>query len=141
MENQEKIVFEYPILPQIIDTDVFGHVNYLAVSGWFDRARTVLYREFAPDLRPEQIGVVVLKTEVLYKKELLWTDDVLIRTMIVHIGTKSFHVRQEAWQKGICCACGTVVFSGFDFVHRASAPIPDRIREVLNRHYIEDKTV
>ncbi|MDO5579776.1 MAG: thioesterase family protein [Planctomycetia bacterium] len=141
MKDQNQVVFEYKILPQIIDTDVYGHINYLAVSVWFDRARTSLYREFAPDLRPEGIGVVILKTEVLYKKELHWTEDVLIRTMIIHIGEKSFQVRQEAWQGGICCATGTVVFSGFDFVHRTSALIPDRIREVLNRHYIEDKTV
>ena len=36
------------IQPQVADTDLFGAVDYIAATRWFDRARTPIYNELFP---------------------------------------------------------------------------------------------
>ena len=57
------------VTPQIADTDMQGHINFLAYSKWFDRVRTPIYRELDPTLNFKPHGMVVLKTEVTYLRE------------------------------------------------------------------------
>ncbi len=115
------------VKPQIFDTDRFGHINFIAPSIWFDRSRTTIYQALSPNLVPEEIGVVVLKADVVYHKEMRWESEVLIRTWISHIGHKSFTVTQEAWQNSVCCATSNVVLCAFDFENRTSTPLSERI--------------
>ena len=122
------------ITPQIADTDMQGHINFLAYSNWFDRVRTKFYKEFTPDLNFRPHGVVVLRTEVTFEKETYAQYDATIRTWVSMIGTKSFEVTQEVWQNGSRCAIGKTIFCAYNFEERKSEPIIDSYREVLERY-------
>ncbi|MDO5308926.1 MAG: thioesterase family protein [Planctomycetia bacterium] len=130
--------FTTPLTPQIADTDMQGHVNFLAYSQWFDRARTRLYREIDSDLNFRPHGMVVLKTEVVFLKEVYVQFDVEIRTYVSVIGTKSFEVTQEVWQRGERCALGKSIFCAFNFESHASEPLLENFRVVLQRYHWRD---
>lgn len=125
------------ISPQLADTDMQGHVNFLAYSNWFDRVRVRIYKELSPDLDFREHGVVVLHTEVAFLKEVCVQRDVEIRTWVSVIGVKSFEIAQEVWQKGERCAVGKTVFCAFDFTTRRSEPISPAFRAALEKFYFD----
>jgi len=128
------MIHELTIRPQFRDTDAFGHVNYMSTQNWFDRARTDIYREFSAKMDPREIGLVILKVDVLYQKEIFPGNDVQIRSWVSRIGNKSFTITQEASQNNELCVTGNIVFCGIDLVRHISAPLSSRVREVLSRY-------
>ena len=111
-----------------------GHINFLAYSNWFDRARTKIYREFSPELDFSEYGVAVLHTDVDFLHETYASHDVEIRTWVNLIGEDSFEVTQELYQQGKRCAHSKTVLSIFDFTRRERTPIPPSFRKALKRY-------
>lgn len=130
-------MFEEIIQPQFSDSDLFGHANYLAVARWFERGRSPLYLALAPKLSPDALGIVIIKTELFYHKEVFIDQTVLIKTFVSKIGTKSFATDQEAYQNGELCAQSTTVFCGFDPTTHSSVPLSEEKRNILKSHLAE----
>jgi len=126
--------FVSSVEPQIADTDMQGHINFLAYSSWFDRARTRLYKEISPDLNFKPHGLVVLKTEVVFLKEVYVHTDVELRAWVSVLGVKSFELTQECWQNGERCAVGKTIFCAFNFDDRKSEPLLDSFRAALEKY-------
>lgn len=122
------------VAPQVADTDMQGHVNFLAYSKWFDRVRTPIYRELDPTLQFNPHGMVVLKTELTFLHEVVVTSDVSIRTWVSLLGNKSLELTQDVWQDGVRCAIGKTVFCGFNFEEHASEPLNDAFRAVFEKY-------
>ena len=120
--------------PQVADTDMQGHVNFLAYSNWFDRVRIRIYKEFSPELNFHDHGIVVLHTETTFIKEVYVHHDVEIRTWVSMIGRSSFEVTQELWQQGERCAVGKTIFCAFDFTIHKSEPIRSNFRDALEKY-------
>ena len=93
-----------------------------------------LLREFEPNLNFREHGLVILKTEVTYVKEIWLARPVEVRTWTSVVGTKSFELTQEAWQDGELCAVGKTIFCGFDFTVHKSEPISPEFRAVLEKY-------
>ncbi len=127
-------MFEETIHPQFSDSDLFGHTNYLAAARWFERGRTPLYLEIDPEMNPAKMGMVIVKTEVLYFLEIFIDRPVIIKTFVSKIGIKSFTVEQEAWQNDHLCAKNTTVFCGFNSTTHSSAVLPDSTKDILKKH-------
>lgn len=130
-------MFEEIIQPQFSDSDLFGHANYLAVARWFEHGRSPLYLALAPKLSPAALGIVIIKTEVFYHKEVFIDRQILIKTFISKIGTKSFAAGQEAYQNGELCAESTTVFCGFDPATHSSVPLSDEKKNILKCHLMK----
>lgn len=122
------------LTPQFADTDMQGHINFLAYSHWFDRVRVQLYKKLSPDLNFREHGLVVLHTEVTFMKEAYVQWDVEIRTWVSVLGVKSFEVTQELWQKGERCTRGKTVFCAYDFTERHSEPLTPEFRAALEEY-------
>ena len=122
------------VAPQVADTDMQGHVNFLAYSKWFDRVRTPIYRELDPTLQFNPHGMVVLKTELTFLHEVVVTSDVSIRTWVSLLGNKSLELTQDVWQDGVRCAIGKTVFCGFNFEKHASESLNDAFRAVFEKY-------
>ena len=123
-----------PLTPQIPDSDMQGHVNFIAYSKWFDRVRTPIYRELDPTLEFNPHGMVVLKTELTFLHEVSITSDVSIRTWVSLLGNKSLELTQDVWQEGVRCAVGKTIFCGFNFARHESEPLTDAFRAVLEKY-------
>lgn len=122
------------LTPQVADTDMQGHVNFLAYSKWFDRVRTPIYRELDPTLKFDPHGLVILKTDVTFLHEVSATHDVDVRTWVSVMGTKSFELTQDVWQNGVRCTIGKTIFCGFNFTEHKSETLSDSFREVIERY-------
>ena len=126
--------FTTSITPQIADTDMQGHINFLAYSLWFDRARTQLYKEISPNLDFRPHGLVVLKTEITFLKEVYVQYEVELRAWVSVLGNKSFEMTQECRQQGELCAVGKTIFCAFNFDEHKSEPLQDSFRAILEKY-------
>lgn len=122
------------LTPQVADTDMQGHVNFLAYSKWFDRVRTKLYRELDPTLKFKPHGMVILKTDVTFLHEVSAANDVEVRTWVSLLGNKSFELTQDVWQNGTRCTIGKTIFCGFNFDTHTSEPLSDAFRAIIEKY-------
>ncbi|MDO5308928.1 MAG: hotdog domain-containing protein [Planctomycetia bacterium] len=122
------------ITPQIADSNYQRHIDSLALPQWFDRARTSLYRKCLESLDFKKHGLVVVKLETTYLKELRVDRDVTIRTWVSLIGTKSFETTQEAWQDNEKRAVEKTIFCAYNFREHKSEPLSDAIHDILERY-------
>lgn len=119
------------VTPQFSDIDSFQHVNFQVFARWFEMGRSPLYQRFSKDGSTQSIPAIMAHHEIDYISEVRYGLDVEIRTEISHIGTKSFHVTQEAYQDGVLRAKGKVVLVGFDFKTRTTIPISEDSLAIL----------
>jgi acyl-CoA thioester hydrolase len=131
-------MFSITISPRFGDTDALGHINNTVLALWFETARNPLFRMFSPDLNlsPETWPLIMAHTDYDFTGELKFQYDVEIRSWVVRIGTKSFTVRHEAWQRGQLCAKGNAVIVHYNFNTRQSTPIPEDKRRLLAEHLL-----
>ena len=81
---------------------------------------------------------MLAKYEILFQAELFYEFPVEIRTFISHIGNSSFHIYQEAWQQGNCCASSTTVMVHFDHQQKASKPLSESLLAQMAEHRLPD---
>jgi acyl-CoA thioester hydrolase len=129
-------MFSITIPPRFGDTDALGHINNTVLALWFEAARNPLFRIFSPDLvlSPETWPLIMAHTDYDFVGELRFQYDVEIRSWISRIGTKSFTVYHEAWQRGQLCAKGSAVVVHYNFNTRRSTPIPEDKKLLLSEH-------
>jgi acyl-CoA thioester hydrolase len=131
-------MFSLTISPRFGDTDALGHINNTVLALWFETARNPLFRMFSPDLTlsPETWPLIMAHTDYDFVGELKFQHDVEIRSWVVRIGSKSFTVYHEAWQRGQLRAKGNAVIVHYDFNTRRSTPIPEDKRRLLAEHLL-----
>ena len=127
------------IQPQVADTDLFGAVDYIAATRWFDRARTPIYNELFPGFHLKPHGLVVVNVAVEYYSEALVDDLLEARTWVSRIGNRSFDITQELWKTRengdkILCATSVCIFSTINFTNHKSEPLSGRFLEILNKY-------
>lgn len=128
------------IQPQVADTNMQGHVDFLAYSRWFDRARTTLYEELLPGFHTKPHGLVIVNVTVDFLRETFVDDRVEIRTWTSRIGEKSFELTQELWRVRDDapnlerCAVTKVVLCAINFDVHKSEPLSGHFRNVLAKY-------
>jgi acyl-CoA thioester hydrolase len=131
-------MFTINVSPRFGDTDMLGHINQTVPAIWFEQARNPFIRYFIPEegFSKERFPFIMVHTEYDFVDQIFFHFDVEIRTWISRIGTKSFAVRHEAWQRGKLCATGGAVIVYYDFAAEKSVPIPEDFRKLLEEHLL-----
>lgn len=131
-------MFIETVTPRFGDADGLRHINNVALVEWFEVGRNPIFRMFTPDLdlNYENWKLILVRTEFDYLGQMLYGQDVEIRSFITHIGNSSFTIGHEAWQEEELKAKGKAVIVHFDFINQKSMPIPDTIRAKLEDHLI-----
>jgi len=121
------------ITPRFGDTDCLGHINNTVLAVWFERARNPFFEIFAPGLevRRDTWPLIMAHTDYDFLAELSFPHEVEIRSVVSRVGTKSFTVAHEAWQRGRLCATGHAVIVYYDFVAGRSVAIPEDKKAAL----------
>jgi acyl-CoA thioester hydrolase len=129
-------MFITTVSPRFGDVDVLGHINNTVIAVWFEQARNPLFRMFSPnlDISHETWPLIMAHTDFDFVGELFFRADVEIRTVVSHIGTKSFTLYHEAWQEGRLCAKGSAVVVYYNFMTKETLPIPSDKRTQLEAH-------
>ena len=129
-------MFSTTIQPRFGDTNYRGHINNATLALWFETARNPFLRIFVPDLnvKMETFPLIMAHTDYDFMEPLFIKYEVEIRSWITHIGSKSFTVYHEAWQKKRLCVHGSAVIVHYDFNIKQSIPLPDDKKKSLKTH-------
>ncbi|MEH6617359.1 MAG: thioesterase family protein [Porticoccus sp.] len=127
-------MFKTTIEPRFSETDALGHINHTVFPIWFNFARKDLYKRVHPSLSLDDWPMTIGHFNIDIFHQTHYSSEVTINTGITKIGTKSFTVVHEAWQKGVMVARGETVLVWFDYKEQASCVIPENIRTLLAEH-------
>lgn len=116
------------------ETDALAHVSNTVLVGWFEAARTPIFKWFSPTLDLRRWPLILASYKVDFHAQIYYGEDVIVRTYISRIGGSSFDVYQELWQKGQRCASGTTTMVHFDYEQQKAVPIPAPIRDLMTQH-------
>lgn len=127
-------MFTCTVTPRFGDVDGLRHITNTRLPEWFEGARMPIYRLFQPDLSFDNWDLIMAAISVDFHAQMYLGKDIEIRTWIKRLGNSSITTYHEAWQDGVLGASGEAVVVRYDFVEKRSLPIPDEIREELNKH-------
>ncbi|XGC79843.1 acyl-CoA thioesterase [Bdellovibrio bacteriovorus] len=123
----------YTLLPRFHDTDALGHINNAAYATWFEEARRFIFRFFVPDLDPKKWSLIIARTEFDFLAQGYYQKEVTVTTNIEKVGNSSFVVVQEAVQDNVVIGKGKAFMVHFDYKTNKSVPIPQNIKEELQK--------
>lgn len=116
------------------ETDALAHVSNTVLVGWFESGREPIFKLFNPELDLQNWPLILASYKVDFLEQIFYGQKVQVRTYISRIGTSSFDVYQELWQKQKKCATGTTTLVHFDFQNNQTVAINDEIRANLLEH-------
>lgn len=116
------------------DCDMMQHVNNAVYLSYFEEVRIHYFRQLlGTDWDWNREGILLRKNELEYLRPVLLNDPVAITCFLKHIGEKSFTLAYEVRVNGELRTTGTSVLVCFDSKVMRSIPIPEKMREGLNR--------
>ncbi|AQQ70838.1 Acyl-ACP thioesterase [Limihaloglobus sulfuriphilus] len=132
-------MFKETIVPRLSETDGLKHINNTSLSIWFEHCRVPIFKFFVPGAIDdfESWNIILARSEYDFLSQIYFGKDVEVKTWVNKIGNSSFTVEQEAWQDGHRCAHGLAVGVHYDFKTQRSMPIPESVREKLQKHLRE----
>ncbi|BBY74689.1 thioesterase [Mycolicibacterium parafortuitum] len=128
-----------PITTRWMDNDVYGHVNNVTYYSYFDTAANhFLIHEGGLDIHNAPVIGLVVESKCSYLAPVAYPDDLRAGLRVDNLSTRSVTYGVGIFTAG-GDAANTAVAHGY-FVHvfvdratRRAVPIPDRIREALER--------
>ncbi len=135
----ERTAYRYfqPITTRWMDNDVYGHVNNVVYFAYFDTViNRYLIAQGGLDVHATggAIGLCV-ESHCQYFKSIAFPSDIDAGMRVAHIGRSSVRYEIGIFVRGDAeaSATGWFVHVFVDSASRKSTPIPDRIRDALER--------
>jgi acyl-CoA thioester hydrolase len=134
-------MFSTTVTPRFGDLDVLGHVNNTVFAVWFELARNPFFTIFDPELKLDKktFPLILAHTEYDFINQIYFKDEIIIKTWVSRLGSKSFTIYHELWQTDRLCAKGSAVIVYFDFNTQKSVEIPEDKRKMLEEHLLPEK--
>jgi acyl-CoA thioester hydrolase len=126
--------YEISIRPRVSETDMLGHINNVAVMGWFEEGRSYMVREALGKQR-RLPPFVLARMETDFKDQLFFGEEARVHTGVERLGNSSVIVRQSIEQRGRICAEARCVLVHFDHETQRPSPLPEEFREALSRFH------
>lgn len=115
------------------DMDSLGHVNNAQYLRYFEESRVDWTQRSGLRLHSEGEGMILLKASVTYKKSVVYPANVSIDLFAGAIGRTSLNMINELTIEGddAPAATGEFVIVWFDYIAQKPAPVPQRLRDLL----------
>lgn len=123
------------------ETDALGHVNNTVIPAWFETGRLPVFELFTEQGNPYEVSLIVANLNVDFLRPIFFGYPVTLKTYIARIGSSSFDVASEVWQRDQLCAKGTTILVNYDYKNEASVAIGESIRQKLVAHAHPDKPI
>jgi acyl-CoA thioester hydrolase len=126
--------FRHRLPVRFRDCDAMGHVNHAVYLTYFEQARLTFWRERTGTASPHT-RVIIARAECDYRAPAHFGDELEVRVAIGAIGRSSFTLIYEIAHavSGQLIANGKTVMVSYDYDNRASIPLPDATRELLQQ--------
>ncbi|MFF5994938.1 thioesterase family protein [Lysinibacillus sp. KU-BSD001] len=127
------MILEATYIIQEQDIDELGHMNYMNYLKYLEDARFKWFEQVwlsLEELVAQQKGIVVLKFDMSYLKEVRLDETITIRTIPTKLGNKSFTLKQAIYNEhGDITNEATFIFTIMDLIERKSIPVPNEIKK------------
>ncbi len=121
------------------DADMVGHVNNAVYAVMYEAGRTELLHRHG--LLTADYGVVIVRLEIDFVREMNWPGEVRIETEVARFGTKSLHLRQRLLMDGEITSRALSVLTAIGVDTRRAIPLPAVWRETLANYQTIDDTI
>ena len=115
--------FEHRERVRFSDRDALGHVNNAVYSTYLEEARIGVLGDLG--------AFILARVEIDFRAELRDAHEVLVRSRLDRIGTKSFDLRHEVVADGRVVAEAKSVLVAYDYARGESVAIPEDLRKRL----------
>ena len=135
--EQKQLVHSMTMLIRWGDMDVMGHVNNTIYFRFMEIIRLEWLRETGVPANPEGLGPVIVNAFCNFQTELRYPGEVLARLYTTDVGRSSFDtytLLSRTDDPDTIYASGGSRVVWVDFPRRKSAPLPDKLRELLTQH-------
>ena len=121
-----------------VHCDVYGHMNVRHYAAFFDDAGWAMFAKAGislTDLRAQGLGSVVASMTIDFHHELTAGQLTLITGAFTRVGQKSIQYELRLYEADSMTHCATqkTVEVCFDTRARASAPLPDYVRDRIRQ--------
>ena len=124
--------YEISIRPRVSETDMLGHINNVAVMGWFEEGRSYMVREALG--KPQRLPPFVLaRMETDFRDQLFFGEEARVSTGVERLGNTSMVLRQHIAQGGRLCTEARCVLVHFDHKTQRPSALPAEFRMSLAR--------
>ncbi len=117
------------------DMDALGHVNNTVYLRWFESARIAFFSALGIDTRAQQVGPILARTSVDFRRPVVHPDTVRVSVRATKIGTTSLTMAYvvTSLAQGAVAAEGDSVIVLFDYAKGEKTPIPEDLRRAIER--------
>ena len=136
----ENFKHKTPIQIRFKDVDKMGHVNNANHLTYIEIARMKYFEDVvqANGIWSKEIGLILARTEIDYKKPIFLHDKVFVYTRCANIGTKSMQldwaiVRENTGTEETL-AKGIAIIVCFDYQHNKTIPFPEVQKEKIKKY-------
>ena len=132
--EQKKLTHEMVIPIRWGDMDAMGHVNNTIYFRYFEIVRIEWFERIGCTPRPDGEGPVIVNAFCNFIRQLEFPGDVLARHYVSNPGRTSFDTwmtLERVDQLGVVYASGGAKTVWVDFPKQKSAPLPDRLRALI----------
>jgi acyl-CoA thioester hydrolase len=130
----------YPVTTRWMDNDIYGHVNNVTYYSYFDTAANrYLIEEGGLDIEDSRIVGYVVNSGCQYHAPITYPEDIQAGLRVDRLGNSSVQYGIAIFKAGEEQAAAHGHFVHV-FVERAadrSVPIPDRLRQALERLLVQ----
>ena len=129
-----KSIADTDIYVRFCETDSGGHVNNASYFFYFEEARTRFFKSILE--QEDRINFIIARSECDYVAQAFAAQTLTVKSSIAHIGTKSFTMVHEVYEKTSekLIAKGRAIIVCFDFQQQKSIPISDELRAKLAQY-------
>ncbi len=127
----------FTLQPRYSDEDRLGHVNNIAIAGYYDEARSRFSREVFAAVQAAEISrIVTADSRVTYLAEVFYAGpEPVVRTGILRIGKASYDLAQALFQGNACVGVCTTTF--VQASAEGSSPLSEALKGALGRWLVE----
>lgn len=126
-----------PIQMRYGDTDALGHVNNAVYVQYLETSRVVMLADLQGGY--EELRAVVARLELDYAREIRLGQQVVVETLVGHLGTRSWSFLSRILADGVPCAFARVIGVGVDAQNNA-IPVSVELRAMMGPYLAEVTT-
>lgn len=95
MADELKTRHELPVQIRFNDVDLYGHMNNSSYFSLYDLAKTSYMRDVFGNEEWNKMGIVIANINADFLAPVFFSDELVIKTTVTHLGHKSFTLFQQ----------------------------------------------
>lgn len=120
------------IIPRITETDGLGHISNTTIPIWLEHARRELFEKFNGDLSFSNFRLLLVNTNISYRKEIFVDSEVIVESFIKEYGNTSIKFKEIIKQNNKTCVEAETVYVNVDAKTHEKKLLTEVDIEILN---------